>query len=47
MDEIKEKENDIDPENLFVQNLMEQFLTLTFLNSRLNLLQAFMMLRLH
>ena len=47
MDEIKEKENDIDPENLFVQNLMEQFLTLTFLNSRLNLLQAFMMARLH
>ena len=44
MNEIKEEESDIDPKKL-VQILIEKCLTLTPLNSRLNLLQVFMMAR--
>ena len=44
MNEIEEEESDIDQKNL-VHILMENFLTVTLLNSRLNLLQVFMMAR--
>ena len=44
MNEIEEEESDIDQKKL-VHILMENFLTVTLLNSRLNLLLVFMMAR--
>ena len=46
MNEIKEEEIDIDPEKLVCTKSEEKFLILTLLNSRLNLLQVFMIERL-
>ena len=44
MNEIEEEKSDIDQKKL-VHILMKNFLTVTLLNSRLNLLQVFMMAR--